>query len=161
MKHTFGFENLDAIDILKLSNVFKQMNQRCNNPHHRDFGNYGKRGITVCNEWSSDNPFGLENFLMWADQHDYQSGLSIDRVDNDGPYDPSNCRFADSRVQANNRSNNHLLTCSGETHTVAQWAMIIGLPAGTVYSRIYRGWPVDRVLKPTVNERSRKKEKNK
>ena len=152
------FKNLESDNVVKLIDVRRQIHQRCNNPNNRDFCYYGARGITICSDWSSDNPDGLINFLHWADEHGYQQGLSIDRIDNDGPYAPWNCRFADAVMQANNRSNNHRLTLCGITHTIAQWAIIVGIPAATLYTRIYRGWSVDRALDPTYYQWRRKAE---
>jgi hypothetical protein len=78
--------------------IWKAMRQRCNNPKNDGYHRYGGRGITVCAEWLI-----FENFYAWAMSHGYADNLSIDRINNDGNYEPSNCRWATPKEQASNR----------------------------------------------------------
>jgi hypothetical protein len=118
------------------------MKDRCFNPKSSLYKNYGGRGITICKEW-------LENyqaFKNWAITNNYQEGLSIDRIDVNGNYEPSNCRWADAKTQNNNLRSNHLITFNNETHTLTQWAEIVGLNMGTLSQRIRKGWAVEKAL---------------
>ena len=85
-------------------------------------------------------------FAKWASEAGYQYGLTIDRIDNDGPYSPENCRWADRRTQANNRSSNRILTLNGESHNVTEWARILNVDPKKLFSRIYIGWDDESVL---------------
>ena len=75
------------------------MKQRCNNPNNQKYKDYGGRGIHVCDEWMND----FQSFYDWAMANDYADGLSIDRIDVNGNYDPSNCRWATMMEQRHNR----------------------------------------------------------
>lgn len=79
--------------------MYSNMFQRCENPNHKSYDNYGARGIKVCDEWRND----CEAFINWAMKNGYQDHLTIDRVDSDAGYFPSNCRFVDRKAQAQNR----------------------------------------------------------
>jgi len=83
-----------------LYKVWQMMKDRCNNPKAQSYKYYGGRGITVCPEWERSSA----TFLKWAISHGYKQGLSIDRKDNNGDYEPSNCRFVTSRSNLRNNS---------------------------------------------------------
>ena len=96
----------------RLYNAWKKMKQRCYNPNDPKYENYGGRGIAVCEEWVGD----YKAFHDWAMGNGYRDDLTIDRINNDGNYEPGNCRWADSKTQANNRRQRRYLkkTNSGE-----------------------------------------------
>lgn len=115
---------------------------RCENPKDPDYKYYGGRGITVCEEWH--NP---QVFIGWALSNGWQKGLTLDRINNDGNYKPSNCRWATRREQARNMRSNRLISFNSKTQTVAAWAEEIGVKRQTLASRIYRlHWPIERAL---------------
>jgi hypothetical protein len=80
------------------------MKKRCCDPRHRSYPRYGGRGITVCDEWLS----GFESFYRWACDNGHRRGLQLDRIDNDGPYSPENCRWVSPAVNMRNSSNTKL-----------------------------------------------------
>jgi hypothetical protein len=123
-------------------NTWVSIRQRCTNPSYVQWNDYGGRGITVCDRWND-----FENFV--TDMYpSFQEGLTIDRIDNDGPYSPDNCRWATRLVQNNNRRNNRLLTHDGLTMNVAQWARHIGITYSALHQRLGKGWPLERALTP-------------
>lgn len=117
---------------------------RCNNPKHNSYKDYGGRGIRVCERWQR-----FENFL--ADMGERPAGKSIDRYpDNNGNYEPGNCRWASAREQSNNRRSSRTLTVNGETRTLAEWERHVGLPAGTVHTRLSYGFTPDEAIRPEL-----------
>ena len=102
--------------------IYSSMIQRCNCPTHHAYHNYGGRGITVCDEWRNDS----KAFLNWAYSNGYEKGLSLDRIDNDKGYSPTNCRWTDCKTQNNNQRTNYRITVNGETHTMAEWGDLMG-----------------------------------
>lgn len=132
----------------RLYNIWNLMKDRCLNPNNKRYECYGGRGITVCEEWMEFEPF-----RDWSMSNGYADNLTIDRKDNDGNYEPSNCRWATHKEQANNRSNNHYLTYNGETHTIAEWAEIKGINKDVLRSRINIGWQIERAFNEKVTER--------
>jgi len=116
------------------------MRRRCNCPHDSGFKNYGGRGIKVCERWSK-----FENFI--ADMGPRPSpDHSIDRIDNNGNYEPSNCRWATLAVQNSNTRANRLITVGAETLTITQWARRVGLARNTIRNRLARGWAIEKAL---------------
>lgn len=96
----------------------------CRNPKHHDFYKYGARGINVCDEWYND----FMSFYIWSINNGYERGLTIDRIDNNGGYFPSNCRWVDMKVQSNNRSNNVKYDYNGELLGLSEICRKLGLP---------------------------------
>ena len=122
------------------------MKNRCYNPLHKFYKDYGARGITVCDEWSGKD--GHTNFQKWALENGWHEGCSIDRIDVNGNYEPSNCRWASAKEQANNRRNNKPITIKGVTKNASEWAEQIGISERAFMSRIEYGWDEDRLLEP-------------
>lgn len=121
--------------------AWKAMKQRCGNPNNHKFNIYGARGIRVCERWRDS----FETFL--ADMGQRPHGTSIDRIDNDGNYEPANCRWATPRQQMRNRSNTRLITYDGRTLSLAEWARATGLTEAGIRIRIdRRGWSVAEAL---------------
>jgi len=138
------YERHDSTRTL-LYRVYASMIQRCEDVEHRAFSRYGGRGIKVCKRWR----ISFTNFLL--DMGPRPSLLhSIDRKDNDGDYEPTNCRWATDKEQARNSSHNVLITVSGETHCMSEWEEIKGFPRATVWQRINKlGWsPEQAVMTP-------------
>ena len=119
------------------------MKERCNNPSCRDYRHWGGRGITICDAWNND----FLAFKEWALANGYKDGLTIDRIDNDGNYEPSNCRWTTKKVQSNNRRGLHYLTYKGESKTITEWSNITGIKVTTLYMRLKKyGWSIEKAL---------------
>jgi hypothetical protein len=124
----------------KIHEVWKEMKRRCKGKYPKT-KSYLERGIKPCPEWEDAKPF-----LDWALANGYQEGLQLDRIDNDKGYSPDNCRFVTPRENANNRSTTVHITHNGVTRCIADWAKTTGINPRTLYTRIKRGWSVDRAL---------------
>lgn len=118
----------------KIYKAHSAMKDRCKNPSNKKYAIYGGRGIKVCDEWLGEN--GFINFYNWSMKNGYADGLSIDRIDPNGNYEPSNCRWTDYKTQSNNTSRNRYITYNGKTQTMAQWADELGISYQTLNSRI-------------------------
>jgi hypothetical protein len=120
--------------------VWLQMVQRCSDPACKSFRDYGARGITVTPTWLK-----FENFL--ADMGERPQGMSIERDDVNGNYEPDNCRWATRIEQANNTRRNRFLTAYGRTQTAAQWGREFGISGNRILRRIDRGhWSVEKAI---------------
>ena len=129
------------------------MINRCTCECWRDYKNYGGRGITVCPEWKES----FESFRDWALANGYQDNLTLDRIEVNGNYEPSNCRWATVKQQANNTRSSRYLEFNGEVKTVKEWADELGLNYRTLYSRITtKGWSIEKALTtPPFSKRDR------
>lgn len=136
-------------------NTWLNMRQRCYNPNASGYHGYGGRGIKVCERWKR-----FEHFL--ADMGPRPSSdYSIDRVDNNGNYEPSNCRWVDTDIQRRNTRRNILFTFHGITMTVGDWAAKQGLKPFTVYSRINRdGWSPEEALGFSFRDTPKPRDRN-
>lgn len=122
--------------------IWAAMHDRCRNAANKSFHRYGGRGISVCERWSGRD--GFENFL--ADMGEKPPQLSIDRKNNDGHYEPSNCRWATTVEQTTNRASTRLITFNGETLMLKEWAIRLGLAPTTLALRFKRGWSLTDAL---------------
>lgn len=122
----------------KLHCIWKQIKQRCYNKNNKNYKNYGGRGIKVCTEWQGVN--GFLNFKSWSMNNGYKEGLSIDRINNDGNYEPANCRWVTDIEQANNKRQNVIVEYKGERKTLAQWSRDLNIPYSRLQTRHYKGY---------------------
>lgn len=118
------------------------MLQRCYNPKNTHYAEYGGRGIKVCDEWRHD----FAAFRDWAMSHGYNDTLTIDRIDSNGNYEPSNCRWIPLEKQMANRRSCRMLTANGKTQTMAAWAQELGVDPMAIKCRLNRGWSVERAI---------------
>ena len=125
------------------------MRYRCENERHPSFAHYGGRGIKVCERWRGPN--GFANFL--ADMGRAPPDTSIHRVNNDGGYEPANCRWVGKKEQQTNCRWSIWVRHNGKRLPLADAAAMVGLPRVTVYARVRAGWPEDRWLEPASKNR--------
>ena len=110
---------------------YRGVYQRCYDESFKKYGNYGGRGIKMCSEWA-DKGSGFDAFYEWAMENGYRPDLTLDRIDVNGNYEPSNCRWITNQEQQNNKRTNVFLTYNGETHTMTEWARTLGVPFGKI-----------------------------
>ncbi len=122
---------------------WQNMRRRCFDQNHKDYADYGGRGISVCDRWLQ-----FENFI--ADMGDPPAGMTLERSDNSVSYSLSNCVWANLATQARNRRSCHVIEIDGERMVLADWALRVGTHAATISDRIQRGWSeADAVLVPS------------
>lgn len=109
------------------------MRTRCKNRFHKAYHRYGGRGIKICKRWDD-----FQNFL--ADMGMRPEGMELDRINNDGDYEPSNCRWATCKQQGRNRNNNRILTVGGESRCLSEWSELTGTKKTTIRERLRRRW---------------------
>lgn len=120
--------------------IWVGMIQRCSNPCDPKYLSYGKRGILVCERWKKFSNFLEDMKEPPTDKH------QIDRIDNNGSYCKSNCRWASRKVQGRNKRNNHLETYNGKTQCLAQWSEETGINRSTLAGRLGAGWSIEDVF---------------
>jgi hypothetical protein len=128
----------------RLYKIWEGIKSRCNNPNDTGYKYYGGRGIKVCKEWQND----FESFYKWAIENGYQDNLTLDRINNDGDYEPSNCRWVNMKTQQRNRRDAVYVTINGVTKHLLEWAEIVGIKKQTIVTRYYKGVRGNELLAP-------------
>lgn len=128
--------------ISRAYSCYQSMLTRTSNSNSPEWKHYGGRGITCCDRWKDS----FQNFI--DDMGEPPAGLSIERDNVNGPYDPDNCRWATATEQQRNTRRNRVITKDGESLCLAQWAERHGLSSRTIRSRISRGWPIEELFSP-------------
>lgn len=134
----------------KIYKVWKGIKQRCSNPKHPSYKNYGARGIRVCEEWKEN----FDGFYQWSIANGYIENkgnqktnlLTIDRIDNDKNYSPDNCRWVDRATQARNKRGNKIIVYKGEKHCLIEWCEILNLSYRRTLGRLDKGWSAERAF---------------
>lgn len=114
--------------------VWKAMIYRVTNPNDPNYHNYGGRGIKICKEWED-----VKNFYEWCCKSGYKEGLELDRIDVNGNYEPSNCKWATRKEQCNNMRRNIRVEINGVSHTLSEWAEITGIRVNALQHRYHKG----------------------
>lgn len=128
----------------RLHRIWAGMKRRCYNKNDASYENYGGRGIIICDEWKDS----FESFYQWAIQSGYSDRLSIDRINVDGNYEPSNCRWADKITQMNNTTLNRTFAYNGETLTVAELSRKYNIPYKLLHKRLcYLNWDIEKAIR--------------
>lgn len=131
----------------RLFRIWKAMKNRCLNKKNNRFSVYGGRGIKICDEWLDD----FNSFKKWSLDNGYDDTLTIDRIDVDGNYEPSNCRWATMKEQQNNRSNTIFITYKGETKSVMEWHEITGINHKTLIYRYHKGMSPEEIIESPMD----------
>ncbi len=130
-------------NISKTYRAWRGILNRCNNPNVERYPEYGGRGITVCDRWGT-----FEAFL--DDMGESPDGMSIDRIDVNGNYEPSNCRWATNTEQSHNKRNSRLITYNGETKCASEWCRLFNHEPSVFRNRLKRGWSIhEAITKPS------------
>lgn len=139
----------------RLSEIFRSMKKRCYNIKSIQYEYYGGRGIKLCDEWNDRTIIrisgigytkGFLAFKKWALENGYQDNLSIDRIDVNKNYEPSNCRWVTKQSQANNRRNNKYITYKGKTQSLADWCRELRIKYTTIQDRLELGWSIEKAF---------------
>ena len=134
---------------------WQDMIQRCHNPSNKAWGDYGKRGIYVCERWK-------ESFVnFFEDMGQRPDGMSLDRINNDGPYAPENCRWATTKTQNRNRRDCIFIDYLGKRQTIIEWAEETGIDRRTILSRFKKGLPPEAIFSQTKFTQHRAKANSK
>lgn len=130
------------------------MKARCSNKNNSRYYCYGANGIKVCDEWLND----FQAFYEWSMSNGYTDELTIDRIDVNGNYEPSNCRWTTVKEQNNNTRRNRLITYNGKTQTLSQWAEELGIKYKTLQNRIDKcHWTVEKAFTTDIDVPKRNK----
>jgi hypothetical protein len=136
----------------KIYVVWNSIIQRCYNVKNKSYNRYGARGITMCDEWRND----YLNFKGWVLSNGHQEGLQLDRIDNNGNYEPNNCRFVTCKINNRNRNNNIFIEYKGESKTLGEWAELLRIRNCVLNNRIKRlGWSIKKAFETPTRKNSK------
>ncbi len=138
----------------KIYQSWRDMIQRCTNPNHKYYKDYGGRGITVCKRWLKFENFNEDMGKSW------KPGLTIERRKNKEGYSPENCYWATRTEQQRNTRYNRLITCFNKTQLLIEWSEETGIPSNIILWRINHGWPPEKALTEPVKKRKKRKERD-
>lgn len=130
---------------------WSHMMKRCTNKRYRDYPDWGGRGITICERWMSFLNFHEDMFPSW------RPGLTLERINNNGNYEPGNCKWATRKEQSNNTRQNRFVQYAGKSLTVSQWADLRGINRLTLNQRLIRGWTAGEALEFGVRHKHDRK----
>jgi hypothetical protein len=140
-----------------LYEVWKSMKQRCYNPKLKAYKNWGARGIEVCEEWRNN----FQAFYDWSYDNGYtidnhkkgeKIKLTIDRINVNGNYEPTNCRWVERSVQSRNRRVNKIISYKNEEHCLVEWCEILNISYRTTMGRLRRGWSIEKTFTTPTNK---------
>lgn len=129
----------------RLYRIWRNMRGRCQYEKNDNYKSYGDRGIRVCDEWNNS----FESFRDWALSNGYADELTLDRIESNGNYEPSNCRWITIKKQQNNKRSNQIFTVDGVTRTIKEWSEISGIGMHALYKRVKNGCTEVEFLKPS------------
>ena len=131
-----------------LHNIWRGMKKRCYQINSKTYKDYGARGISICKEWLDD----FVVFYNWSLENGYKQGLSIERNNHNGNYEPNNCRWIPRLKQNSNTRSSHFITFNNKTMTLLEWSRETNIGHATIINRLKSGWPIEKVLteKPQV-----------
>ena len=140
----------------RIFSIWRHMKSRCYDENVREYKWYGKKGVTMCDEWLNY----FETFFNWSISNGYKENLTIDRIDCNGNYCPENCRWTTKYVQDRNKTSKTWITYNNETMVMSDWAKRYNINSATLYSRIFeRNWSIEDALNiPTLNKWEEKDE---
>ena len=155
--HRKSFFGTHQLSDKRIYYIYYAIKDRCYNPKTKCYKRYGGRGITMCDEWKND----FKTFYVWAVANGYKEEIlpngrnkwTIDRIDTNGNYEPSNCRWITIKEQSRNTRKNKLIEFNGEKHTLSEWTEILNLPYSRIYKRLSDGWSVERAFTTPVIEK--------
>ena len=154
-KTHFGKDNvIHGMTRTRIFRIWCGMKSRCYNENSKKYPNYGARGIIICDDWKND----FMAFYKWATNNGYSDNLSIDRIDVNGNYEPSNCRWSTNKEQANNRTTNKFITYNGETKTILEWADITGVNYYALIRRLKSGWSIEKAFNTPSRKELKRRE---
>lgn len=128
--------------------IYNNMKARCYNKKDKRYKDYGGRGIKICDEWLND----FIDFYNWAMDNGYNDDLTIDRINNDGNYEPNNCRWITLKEQINNRRNTVFIEYNGTKKPLTEWAREYNIPINTLRKRLSTGWDIETALNKKVKK---------